>query len=86
MGFDTVPDSIAGQPRTTRCNAMDCRALVVRGTERKARSIFGRFGMTRRRFEASPFARSRQFDYLIETRQLDDDIFWTNAKGRVDAN
>lgn len=55
-----------------------CRHDAVSGA-RQLRQIFERIELAQADFEARPFTRLKQLEYLIRTRQLDDDFFWVEA-------
>ena len=52
-----------------------CHRDAVAGAK-QLRDIFERVGMTRETFEFRAFTRLNQLKYLIETQQIDADLFW----------
>ena len=52
-----------------------CRWDAARGA-RQLRALFERIGMTNLVFESPPFTRLRELRRLIETSQLDSDLYW----------
>jgi len=55
------------------------------------REVFERIDMDAATFEARPFTRLKQLEYLIRTGQVDDDLFWragtpVNREGRPDVH
>ena len=54
-----------------------CRWDAKRGAEQLL-ELFKRVEMTREVFEYRAFTRLKQLEYLIRTRQIDDNFFWTN--------
>lgn len=52
-----------------------CRFDARTGAQ-QLRSVFEFISMTRADFEARDFTRLKQLNYLIDTRQIDDDFFW----------
>jgi nucleoside-diphosphate-sugar epimerase len=52
-----------------------CRWDARRGAEQLL-ELFGRIDMTEEAFQYRTFTRLKQLEYLIRTRQIDDDFFW----------
>jgi nucleoside-diphosphate-sugar epimerase len=48
----------------------------ARAGARQLRDVFDRIEMTRDTFEFRPYTRLKQLEYLIRTRQIDDEFFW----------
>jgi nucleoside-diphosphate-sugar epimerase len=55
-----------------------CHHTVPEGA-RQLREIFERIAMSLERFEARPFTRLEQLKYLLETGQVDPDLYWRSA-------
>jgi len=70
--FDKIHERLPG----FRC-AYDARAGAV-----ELRDVFARIDMQSSTFEARPFTRLRQIEYLLRTRQIDDDFFWCPTSDR----
>jgi nucleoside-diphosphate-sugar epimerase len=52
-----------------------CQRNVTLGAQ-QLRELFERIEMTKEVFEAPPYTRLKQLEYLIKTRQIDSDFFW----------
>lgn len=52
-----------------------CRWNIQNGAE-QLRRVFDQVGMTEQVFTAPPFTRLRQLKYLLETKQLEPDLYW----------
>jgi nucleoside-diphosphate-sugar epimerase len=48
---------------------------------RQLRSVFERIGMPKETFEFRAFTRLKQLKYLLQTKQIDDQFFWTPPSG-----
>jgi nucleoside-diphosphate-sugar epimerase len=53
-----------------------CEWDAMRGV-RQLRALFQRIDLTREVFQAPPFTRLKQLQYLIRTGQIDENFFWT---------
>jgi nucleoside-diphosphate-sugar epimerase len=56
-----------------------CRFDIISGAE-ELLSLFKRISLTREMFLASPYTRMRHLSYLMETGQLDQELYWTNDR------
>jgi hypothetical protein len=54
-----------------------CRWDALRGAEQLF-NLFKRVDMTEETFQYRAFTRLKQLEYLIRTRQIDDNFFWTD--------
>jgi nucleoside-diphosphate-sugar epimerase len=54
-------------------------AWDARGGAKQLCDLFKRIDMTKEVFEHRTFTRLKQLEYLIQTRQIDSQFFWTNA-------
>jgi nucleoside-diphosphate-sugar epimerase len=61
-----------------------CQWSAERGAEQLAR-LFKKLNMDNRTFTAPPFTRLKQLKLLVETGQIDENFFWTNAFGSESA-
>jgi nucleoside-diphosphate-sugar epimerase len=55
-----------------------CEWDVEKGV-RQFRALFERIAMTREVFDHPGYTRLKQLEYLIKTKQIDDDFFWRNG-------
>jgi nucleoside-diphosphate-sugar epimerase len=55
-----------------------CEWDVEKGV-RQFRALFERIDLTRETFDHPGFTRLKQLEYLIRTRQIDDDFYWRNG-------
>jgi nucleoside-diphosphate-sugar epimerase len=68
VSFDRIQDRLPG---------FACEWDVAQGAE-QLRAMYSRIMMDRSLFEFRAFTRLRQLKHLIETRQIDDEFFWTS--------
>jgi len=54
-------------------------AWDVRHGAKQLHDLFKRIDMTKEVFEYRTFTRLKQLEYLIQTQQIDDHFFWTDA-------
>jgi nucleoside-diphosphate-sugar epimerase len=54
----------------------NCKRDVEKGAN-QLRDLFERLDMKRETFEFRSFTRLKQLEYLIRTKQLDDNLFWS---------
>lgn len=59
----------------TKLPGFSCDYTVQKGVEELHR-IFQKIDMSEDTFQAKPFTRLKQLKFLLETHQLDDDLFW----------
>jgi nucleoside-diphosphate-sugar epimerase len=69
VSFDKIRERLTDF-RCERTAEMGARQLLA---------IFERIGLTREVFEARPFTRLKQLRFLLETRQVDEALFWRTA-------
>lgn len=67
VAFDKIHDRLPG---------FECRWSALLGAQQLHR-VFDRIRMPEDTFEFRAFTRLKQLRYLMETNQLDDDLFWT---------
>ena len=48
----------------------------ARSGARQLREVYDRIEMSKETFEFRPFTRLKQLEYLIRTKQIDDEFFW----------
>lgn len=56
----------------------ECKWTVKTGAE-QLYALFKKINLDKESFEARSFTRLKQLDYLIETNQLDESLFWTKS-------
>jgi nucleoside-diphosphate-sugar epimerase len=69
VAFDKIHERLPGL-RGTRTAEMGAAQL---------RDLFERIDLTREVFEFRPFTRLKQLQYLLETKQVDTDLFWRDV-------
>ena len=57
-----------------------CHSDAATGA-RELHELFQRIDMSREIFEARPYTRIKQLQYLVRTRQIDEKFFWTGMNG-----
>ena len=67
VAFDKIHQRLPG---------FECRWSALSGAK-QLRRIFERIQMPKETFEFRAFTRLKQLSYLMETRQVDDALFWT---------
>jgi len=68
VSFDKIHERLPG---------FSCRFDATAGAE-QLHEVFSRIDMEAETFEARPFTRLKQLEYLIATRQIDDEFFWVH--------
>ena len=68
VSFDKIHERLPG---------FDCRRTAALGAQQLL-ELFKRIEMPEETFTARPFTRLKQLQHLLETGQLDDDLFWTS--------
>ena len=61
-----------------------CTWDALRGAQ-QLRDLFEQIGLTSDIFNGRGFTRLKQLEYLIQTRQIDQDFFWSNGQSLVDS-
>ena len=67
VNFDKINERLPG---------FSCDWTVAKGAAQLLK-IFDRIGMNNELFQAAPFTRLKQIRHLVETKQIDNDFFWT---------
>jgi nucleoside-diphosphate-sugar epimerase len=67
VAFDKIHERLPG---------FECKWSALSGAK-QLRRVFERIRMPQETFEFRPFTRLKQLRYLMETRQVDDELFWT---------
>lgn len=71
VGFDKINSVLPG---------FKCRSDAATGA-RELHELFQRIDMSREIFEARPYTRIKQLQYLVRTKQIDEQFFWTGMNG-----
>ena len=83
-GCELTLGSSQGDNRSYRVNFDKINAALpgfscqwdAEGGARQLHAVFDRIDLTADDFEARPFTRLKQLEYLIKTKQIDDEFFW----------
>lgn len=83
QGADNRSYRVSFDKITTRLPGFRCAWDARRGAQ-QLRDLFEQIEMTPDIFNERGFTRLKQLEYLIRTRQIDENFFWTNGQSPVD--